>query len=83
MRARAIKETMIVTVLTLQGYRLVGEMHMPPGSRLTDEVNRASQFLPLTKVAVYNQGSHKIAQLDFMVVNKDNIILMAPSQSFT
>jgi hypothetical protein len=80
MRLRAVKDTLSVTICTLQGYRLVGEMHITPGSRLTDEVNREQNFLPFTQVSVYNGEGYLITTTEFMLVNKHNVIWMAPTQ---
>jgi hypothetical protein len=81
MRLRAVKETLPVTILTLQGYRLVGEIHVTPGSRLTDEVNREQTFLPFTHVSVFNPEGQLMTTMEFMLVNKNNVILVAPTVS--
>ena len=76
---RAVKEILPVTILTQQGYRLVGDMHIMPGSRLTDEINRAQTSLPLTQVSIFNRQGHLITSMDVMLVNKSNVVLVAPT----
>ena len=79
MRVRSVKETLVVTVMTLQGYRIVGDMHVAPGTRLTDEANREHTFLPLTDATVFTADGRQLTKVNFLVVNKNNIVLVAPT----
>ncbi len=77
MQVRSVKETVTVMVL-MAGYRLEGDVHVSPGGRLTDEVNRETNFIPMTRVNVYTLAGQKVVSLDFLTLNKSNILFMAP-----
>lgn len=62
----------------MQGYRLEGEIHVSPGGRLTDEVNRETNFIPMTKVTVFTLAGQKVVALEFLTLNKSNVLFMAP-----
>ena len=79
MGIKAIKEKVPVVLLTTH-YRLEGEMHVAPGGRLLDEINRERDFLPITNATIYElTGETPIDTLDFIAVNKSLIVMVAPS----
>ena len=81
MGIKAIKEKVPVIVMTTH-YRLEGEMHVAPGGRLLDEINREREFLPVTNVTIYDlNGDTPIDTLDFLAVNRAMIIILAPAVS--
>lgn len=72
------KEKISVVVITTS-VRIVGEMHIVPGGRLLDEVNKEREFLPITGATIYDvQGENIIDTLDFIAVNRNQILLIAP-----
>jgi hypothetical protein len=79
MGVRAVKEKVPVILLTTS-YRLEGEMHVVPGGRLLDEINKERDFLPITNATVYDiSGETPLDTLDFIAVNKSLVIMVAPS----
>jgi hypothetical protein len=79
MGVRAVKEKVPVILLTTS-YRLEGEMHVVPGGRLLDEINKERDFIPITSATVYDiSGETPLDTLDFIAVNKSLIIMVAPS----
>jgi hypothetical protein len=79
MGVRAIKEKIPVILLT-NTYRLEGEIHVVPGGRLLDEINKERDFLPLTNATVYDiSGETPLDSLDFIAVNKNLIVMVAPA----
>lgn len=80
MSLRAVKERVPVILLTSH-YRLEGEMHVAPGGRLLDEINKERDFIPLTGVSVYEISSETpLDTLNFMAVNKNLVVMVAPYQ---
>lgn len=77
MQVRSVKETVAVMVV-VAGYRLEGEVHVSPGGRLTDEVNRETEFIPMTRVTVFTLAGQRVVALEFLTLNKRNILFMAP-----
>jgi len=79
MGVRAVKEKIPVILLTTS-YRLEGEMHVVPGGRLLDEINKERDFLPVTNATVYDiSGETPLDTLDFIAVNKSLVVMVAPS----
>ncbi|MGV8123149.1 MAG: hypothetical protein AB9903_14555 [Vulcanimicrobiota bacterium] len=79
MGVKAVKERIPVILLTTS-YRLEGEMHVVPGGRLLDEINKERDFIPLTNATVYDiSGETPLDTLDFIAVNKNLVVMVAPS----
>lgn len=79
MGVRAVKEKIPVILLTTT-YRLEGEMHVVPGGRLLDEINKERDFIPVTNATVYDiSGETPLDTLDFLAVNKSLVVMVAPS----
>jgi hypothetical protein len=79
MGVRAVKEKIPVVLLTTN-YRLEGEMHVVPGGRLLDEINKERDFIPITNATVYDiSGETPLDTLDFVAINKSLVVLVAPS----
>ena len=79
MGIKAIKEKVPVIILAA-GYRVEGEMHVAPGGRLLDEINRERDFIPLTNATIYDvTGEVPLDTLEFLAVNKDMTVMVAPA----
>lgn len=80
MPIKTVKEKIKVIIITAQ-MRLQGDMHVVPGGRLLDEINKEREFLPVTDVTIYDvQGENIIDTLEFIAVNKHLILLIAPAK---
>jgi hypothetical protein len=75
---RAVKERIHVILLTTS-YRLEGEMHVVPGGRLLDEINKERDFIPITNATVYDSTGETLDTLDFIAVNKSLVVMVAPT----
>lgn len=78
MGVRAVKERIHVILLTTS-YRLEGEMHVVPGGRLLDEINKERDFIPITNATVYDSTGETLDTLDFIAVNKSLVVMVAPT----
>jgi len=79
MGVRAVKEKIPVILLTTT-YRIEGEMHVVPGGRLLDEINKERDFIPITNATVYDiSGETPLDTLDFIAINKALVVMVAPS----
>lgn len=78
MGVRAMKERIHVILLTTN-YRLEGEMHVVPGGRLLDEINKERDFIPITNATVYDNTGETLDTLDFIAVNKTLVVMVAPT----
>jgi len=79
---RVTKEKIPVVLLTTS-HRMEGEVHVIPGGRLLDELNKNTDFLPITNVTVYElDGETPLDTVDFIAVNKKQIIFLTPSVGY-
>lgn len=79
MAVRAVKESIRVILLT-GTYRVEGYIHVVPGGRLLDEVNKEREFIPVTKASIYAlDGEAPLDTLDFVAINKAQVVMIAPA----
>lgn len=79
MALRSVKESLRVVLLTAT-YRIEGHIHVVPGGRLLDEINKERDFIPVTKASIYAlDGETPLDMLDFVAVNKTLVVMVAPA----
>lgn len=79
MAVRAVKESVRVILLTAT-YRVEGHVHVVPGGRLLDEINKERGFIPVTRASIYAlDGETPLDVLDFVAVNKSQVVMIAPA----
>ena len=75
MGIKAFKEKVPVILLT-ESYRIEGEMHVVPGGRMLDEINKERDFIPVTNATIYAiAGDTPLDSLDFIAINKKQIVI--------
>lgn len=69
-----------VTILTAN-YRIRGYIDVLPGSRVTDFVVEAKDFIAVTDAEVYEPelGGRQVLVAPFIDVNRDHIQVLAPA----
>ena len=71
-------------VIYIDNYKIEGYMYLIPGARVVDEFNKQIQFIPLTDCIIYdNVSSLEIDRVNFMVVNKNRITFIFPTDEAT
>lgn len=79
MAVRAVKESIRIILLT-STYRVEGYLHVVPGGRLLDEVNKEREFIPLTRASIYTlDGETPLDTLDFVAINRAQVVMLAPA----
>lgn len=74
----------VAVKLYLPFYTLTGNMHCVKGERISDVLNLALKFLPLTNVEICPSVGGSESGVGFLAVNREQIILLEelePSQS--
>jgi hypothetical protein len=66
-----------VTIFTGH-YRIVGDIDLLPGARVTDYLAEAREFFAVTNAEVWDLNGRKIAAGAFMNVNRNRIEVMMP-----
>lgn len=68
-----------VVVLT-RSFRIEGEVDLLPGSRLTDFMNSANEFIVVTQAKVANHEGKEALKSEFVNVHKRNIEIILPAE---
>ncbi|MGA1869246.1 MAG: hypothetical protein ACMUJM_11965 [bacterium] len=82
------KDIYKVTLFLLDDIKIIGNIHIPVGARLTDYLNQGNvatkgeSFLPLTEACIYkrSEGSEDtlLTHTPFICINKDHISFIFP-----
>lgn len=71
-------------VIILTGhYRIIGEIALLPGARLTDYVNDSKDFIAVTTAEVKDHESRWIFNTPFLDVNRKHVELISPFEGIT
>lgn len=71
-------------VVILTGhYRIVGEIDLVPGARVTDYLEEAREFFAVTNAEVWDLNGRKIVAARFMDVHRGHIEVMIPDAEVT
>ncbi len=70
------KNSVEVSIQTLTN-RIKGLIFVRVGERVSDELNRSSQFLAVTEATIYDLNGSELNKSPFMTVNRDQIVWLA------
>ena len=73
------KELVRATIQTLT-VRITGCIHVRPGQRFKDELNKSDQFIAVTDATVFNARGEELYRTDFMLTNRDHIVWLGPEE---
>lgn len=78
-----IKKDKIRVVVYTEHYRIVGNLHYIPGTRLTDTLNvKTRDFIPLTEVVVMDNKENAIfVEVPYLAVFREAILFIHPLES--
>lgn len=60
--------------------RIQGNLHVRISDRVTDELNRDEKFIAVTDAEIYDLHGQKIYDVEFMLVNSDQVIWIVPDE---
>jgi len=75
----------VEVIIYLEGCKIRGVVHLPPGGRLSDFINAPSrQFIPISdaKVESISSVAEWSYEVDFLNLNKNYIISMFPRTAY-
>lgn len=74
------QNTMMKVVILTHNYRVVGRVYVKKGTRLTDTVCEARQFLAVASAQVWErQSGNNLLQAGFINVSRDEIEIILPA----
>ncbi|MDZ7832384.1 MAG: hypothetical protein U5L07_11590 [Desulfobacterales bacterium] len=71
-------DRMEVHIFTRQ-FKIVGNLSIYPGVRLTDYMNESKPFVSVTDVVVYDRDGQHVFAAGFLNLRRDEIELILPS----
>jgi hypothetical protein len=78
---RKIKKNRLLVTIFTQHFKIVGEVHIQPGIRLTDFINGEpdQSFVAVTNAEIFNiSGGQPVYTMDFLVINRNHITIAFP-----
>jgi hypothetical protein len=63
-------------VLYTQLNRVEGEVHLPSTARLSDRLNAAKDFVPITSARVFSLDGNLLYTSDMVLVHKAHIVMI-------
>ncbi|MBS4098206.1 MAG: hypothetical protein KGZ83_15370 [Sulfuricella sp.] len=77
------QESITRVVLLTGHYRIVGNIELYPGARLTDYLGEAKEFFAITDAEVWDFNGRKVASANFMDINRAHVEVIMPEQAVT
>jgi hypothetical protein len=84
LNVRKIKKNRQFVVILTRDYRIEGEIHILPGSRLTDFVNSKTQedFVAMTNAEIISLSQNvSVSKVEYLALNKSYIKIIYPLES--
>lgn len=73
------KDTISAIIQTTTN-RIQGNVYLRTGERVSDMLNRSETFLAITDATIFDAGGQQILTLDFLAVNTQHIVWLAPEE---
>ena len=64
-----------VVIFTVH-HRIEGDLHLPSTSRLSDRMNQAKDFLPITSAKIYSMDGRLLYDTNVVMVHKAHVVMM-------
>jgi hypothetical protein len=64
-----------VVIFTMH-HRIEGELHLSSTQRLSDRMNQAKDFVPITSARVYSLDGRLLYDTDVVMVHRAHVIMM-------
>lgn len=74
------ESTTRVVILTGH-YRIVGDIGLLPGARVTDYLAESKEFFAVTDAEVWDLNGRKITAASFMNINRDHVEIIMPENA--
>ncbi|MFZ6030333.1 MAG: hypothetical protein ACOYYS_21685 [Chloroflexota bacterium] len=71
----------IPVVIQMESHHIRGYVYVQEDERLSDELNRPTQFLPVTQAVVLDAAENKLYEAQFLAVNRSHIVWIYPEET--
>ncbi len=73
------KDAIPIVVQTMTNV-IRGKIHVIPGRRFKDEINRLEEFFAITDAIIYNPAGKELYRCEFLTASRDKIVWIFPEQ---
>ncbi|MBI3997508.1 MAG: hypothetical protein HY355_00645 [Armatimonadetes bacterium] len=63
-------------ILFTPHHRIEGDLHLPATARLSDRLNAAKDFLPITSARVFSLDGRLLYETNVVLVHKAHVVMM-------
>jgi Family of unknown function (DUF6812) len=64
-------------------HRIIGNLHIRPGERVIDELNRGDKFVAITAAVVMEKSGEELYHCDFLALNHESVTWIIPEKDVT
>ena len=75
-----VSKRSIEAIIQTPTNRIHGLIYVRVNDRVSDELNRAEQFLAITDAEIYSLEGEKLYTSDFLAVNREMIVWLLPNE---
>lgn len=76
---KVINKVPVHVIIQTTAQLIYGKIHVKPDERLSDEINRDLEFLPVTNAVIYSLEGQILYQANFLSINRGQIVWILPS----
>ena len=76
---RVINKIPVNVVIQTTTQLIYGKIHVRPEERLSDELNREGNFLPVTNIVIYGSEGQILYEANFLLITRAQIIWILPT----
>ena len=77
---RVVAKDEVPALIQTTTHLIHGHIYVRPDGRLLDELNQASDFLPVTRAAVLGADGQEIQRAQFLSISRAHIVWVLPEQ---
>lgn len=74
-------ESTTKAVILTGHFRIVGEIGLLPGARMTDYLAESKEFFAVTNAQVWDLNGRKVTTCDFLDVNRAHVEIIMPESA--
>ncbi len=76
-----VSKDVVSAIIQTVSHRIYGNLYLRSGERVSDMLNRSEPFLAITDAKVFDAAGQEILSLDFLAVNTQHVVWLAPEES--
>jgi hypothetical protein len=74
-----ISKKSVPVIIQTNTHRIEGSVHVRRGDRLSDELDRETNFLAVTEAKIFDADNQPVYSAEFLAVAKTNVVWILPT----